>query len=209
MSAVDVRLAISLELACEHADSSLYRQLASGKYDEMAVMPLPLTIAEYRGEHRTARNRADRCYGRGYRAGPLARERYANDIHKINLSAKMRQGRPMAAGYLERYEYEPLPDYPCERHATRISGVWELDTLVAYLVMIRAGELSLVSQILGHADHLDNGIMFLLFEEAISREIAADPRALVVYNRWDSGTDGLRTHKRMLGFEPMPVEWLP
>jgi hypothetical protein len=31
---------------------------------------------------------------------------------------------------------------------------------------------------------------------------------VVVYNRADSGTDGLRFFKERLGFGPMEVEWL-
>ena len=63
-----------------------------------------------------------------------------------------------------------------------MTGVWDTDgrDLVAYLVMIRAGELALVSQILGHFDHLENEIMYLLFQHALEREIAADPECLVV-----------------------------
>lgn len=211
-----IRLGISLETVCDGhlcnmVSFSLYEQMCSGRYDEMSVMPLPMTIADWRAEHRTARKRADRAAGRFYNTGTLAREAFDEDIYDINMSAGWRQGRPMSRAYTQRQRFSPLPEYPCSRHAIRTTGVWAEDwtTLVGYLVMIRAGELALVSQILGHADHLENEIMYLLFEHALEREIAADPEGLVVYNRHDSGTDGLRFFKERLGFQPMPVEWLP
>lgn len=212
-TATDIRLAISLEVGCGFGGEDavpLLEQMQSGKYDEMSVMPLPVTLAQWRQEHRTARRRADRAAARGYRAGILRRELWENDIYAINTSADYRQGRPMSPAYMQMQEFSPLPEYPCPRHAVRVSGVWSgLHQLVAYLVMIRAGELALVSQILGHSMYLDDEIMYLLFEHALGLEVAADPEALVVYNRHDSGTDGLRFFKSRLGFEPMPVKWLP
>ena len=215
MTTVDVRLGIDLCGTCEAREcdeiaAPLLSQLQDGSYGEMSVMPLPLTIAEWRSEHRTARKRADRAASRGYRAHELTRERWEDDIYAINTSTDWRQGRPMSPGYREFQKFSRLPKYACPRHAIRCTGVWTSgSTLVAYLVMIRAGELALVSQILGHADHLENEVMWLLFEHALEREIAADPEALVVYNRHDSGTDGLRWFKERLGFEAVPVEWLP
>ena len=47
----------------------------------------------------------------------------------------------------------------------------------------------------------------LLFQHALGRETFAP--GLVVYNRHDSGTDGLRFFKERLGFEERQVEWLP
>ncbi len=85
----------------------------------------------------------------------------------------------------------------------------ETGYLVGYLTMIRCGELALVSQILGHAEHLEHEIMYQLFAGALSREVRADPFGVCVYNRHDSGTDGLRFFKERLGFEEAAVEWAP
>ena len=41
--------------------------------------------------------------------------------------------------------------------------------------------------------------MYLLFQHALSGEIAGRPGCLVVYNRHDSGTDGLRFFKERVG----------
>lgn len=200
------------KLGCSEIAVPLLNQLSSG-YEVCAAMPLPRALHDWRDDHRTARKRADRARARGYWTGDLKREKWADDIHKINVSRPSRQGRPMSAGYRERQEFGALPDYPCSLHAIRTSGVWSADgdraRLCGYLTMYRSGDLVLVSQILGHADHERNEVMYLLFEYALKREIYVGVPAVVVYNRWDSGTDGLRFFKARLGFEEMAVEWLP
>ena len=212
-----ISLGIALEVDhCDEAQATaapLLSQMQTGAYDEMSVLPVPLNLDEWRAEHRTARKRADRARHRGYWVREFERAEWADHIHAINTSTNVRQGRPMTNGYRTHSDYPRLPEYPCPRHAIRTTGVFGADddteALFGYLVMIRAGELALVSQILGHADRLQDEIMYLLFEHALQREIDADPGCLVVYNRHDSGTDGLRFFKERLGFQPMPVEWLP
>ena len=208
-----VALPVSLETGCDHAACSefawpLHKQLANGGYDLCSVMALPDTLAGWRAEHGTARKRADRAKRRGYRFVQVRRHERADEIHAINVSAPVRQGRPMSDGYLRRPTVEPDPVYPCPRHGVQPYGVETGDgTLVAYLWLYRAGELGLVSQILGHADHLENEVMYLLWEGMLASE-RAEP-GFVVYNRHDSGTDGLRFFKDRVGLTETRVEWLP
>ena len=172
-------------------------------------MPIPADVADWRDAHRTARKRADRCARRGYRFVIVARHERADELWAINLSAPVRQKRPMSARYLARPSETPLPDYPCARHAVRTYGVEDAEgTLVAYLWLYRAGGLALVSQILGHADHLEREVMWLLWQGMVDAE-SCDPDGFVVYNRHDSGTTGLRWFKEHVGLEPVEVEWLP
>ena len=103
-------------------------------------------------------------------------------------------------------------NYPCRLHGVHTYGVIRPHDygaqLVAYLWMYRAGELALVSQILGHGVHEPNDVMYLLFEYALEREIM-NGTGVVVYNRFDSGTLGLRYFKQRLGFEEREMRWLP
>ena len=194
---------------CADLAAPLFAQLASGKYDECATMPLPASREAWEAEHRTARKRAWHADAMGYVAGPLQRELWEIDIDRINGSRDYRQGRPMSAAYREPSSFEPLPVFPCALHAIRPYGVWSGGGhLVAYMVIYRAGDLALVSQVLGHADHEANGVMYLLFRHALEAEGAIAP-GVCVYNRWDSGTDGLRFLKARVGFEETAVEWLP
>lgn len=209
---ISTRVGISLRVGCDFASCvefavPLHRQLSSGKYDECSVLEIPGSIGEWRAEHRTARKRADRCERRGYRFGRVRRRDHADAVHAINRSAPHRQGRPMSVGYLERPRFGS-DEYPCPMHGVHAYGIFDRKgILAAYLWMYRAGELALVSQILGHAGHLDNEVMYLLFQGALEREIEYGS-GVVVYNRHDSGTDGLRFFKERLGFRPVEVEWL-
>lgn len=205
---------ISLEIGCDHDACAelafpLHKQLAEGHYDLCSVMKIPSSVASWRAERRTARKRADRSARRGYTFQAIRRHERADEIHAINVSAPKRQGRPMSSGYHARPSETPLPTYPCERHRVSTYGVEDATgLLVAYLWLYRAGQLGLVSQILGHAAHLENEIMFLLFEGMLGAE-SADPEGFIVYNRHDSGTDGLRFFKERVGLAETTVEWLP
>lgn len=201
---------ISLDAACDFAECArfafpLHKQLKVG-YEVCSVLPVPGTLAEWREGHRTARKRADRAVRLGYQFREIAREEYDDDIFQINTSLDERQGRPMSAGYRERNHYLSLPEYACERHAIRTYGVIDdRGILVAYMWLYRSGELALVSSILGHGEHLANDVMYLLVQGAIEAEVGE--RGYFVYNRADSGTDGLRYFKSKLGFVPMEVAW--
>jgi hypothetical protein len=200
---------IGLEVSCQDPVCTqfahpLFEQLREG-YDECAVLLLE-SVWAWRQAHRTARKRADRAARRGYVFAPVARHERADEVQAINLSASHRQGRQMSAGYLQPPTTTPLPDYPCARHGVHTYGVEDsAGLLAAYSWVYRAGDLALVSQILGHADHLDSEIMYLLVQGVVAAESPLG--GFLVYNRFDSGTDGLRFFKTRCGFDRTQVEW--
>lgn len=202
---------IGLETACDHPTCSefafpLHKQLSSGAYDLCSVMALN-SVEEWRAGHRTARKRADRAERRGYRFVTVNRHERTDELYAINTSTLERQGRPMSSGYQQRPSETPLPDYPCIRHGVHPYGVETAEgVLVAYLWLYRSGELGLVSQILGHADHLENEVMYPLVQGTVAAE--SGQRGFLVYNRHDSGTDGLRFFKERVGFAETKVEWV-
>lgn len=207
LCAIRLETRCTIDPGCGDIAANLLETLDNGRYDRCSVLPLPASVDKWRSHHRTARKRILRADRLGYQAGVVQRHERADDIHAINTSMPERQGRPMSAGYHERPSETPLPDYPCGRHAIRTYGVTDTTgTLVAYLWLYRAGELALVSSILGHADHLDNGIMYLLFAGMLEHEIPHGP-GTVVYNRHDSGTDGLRFYKERCGLTEQRVAW--
>lgn len=205
-------LPVTLEVGCEYAIcrrfvEPLFEQMASGKFDAMAAMPLP-DMDEWEEMHRTARKRANRCERRGYTFRVVRREEHSDELHAINISTDRRQGRPMSESYTKHYAYRALPDYPCERHQVRTYGVFSPDgVLVAYLWLYVAGQLRLCSTIIGHAAHLENEIMYLLFRGMLKHEVARDPDGIVMYHRWDNGTDGLRFYKERVGLVETQIEW--
>jgi hypothetical protein len=193
---------------CVDSASPLHQQLSTG-YEHCSTLVIPETIGEWTSAHRTARKRSARARRLGY-VGMTIRDRgaYADDIYEINVSAPERQGRPMSPGYHARPSSARDSTPLCPLHGVHAYGVFSPDgPLVAYLWVYRAGDLALVSSILGHADHLKNDVMYELFEAALSGEIEAG-EGVVTYNRADSGTDGLRFFKERLGFSGADVEWL-
>lgn len=205
--------AISLDVGCEsdtceEVARPLYLQLSSGGYDACSVLQMPESVEAWRDAHRTARKRANRAERLGYRFETVQRENHGDDIYRINTSLKRRQGRSMTENYSRPQLFSRLPDYACDRHRVSTYGVLARDgQLVAYMWLYRAGDLALVSSILGHGDHLENDVMYLLAQGVIGAEAGCG--GFLVYNRHDSGTDGLRYYKERIGFQETHVEWLP
>lgn len=214
MSAVAERTVVAIRLEAECLDAGcaalanrMQAQLGVQKYSRgVALMPVPESVEAWHAEHRTARKRADRAARLGYTFAEIDRSEFADDIYAINVSKAERQGRPMSAGYTVRHDHGPLPDYPCSRHAVRTYGVLHSGTLYAYLSLYVVGRLHLVSMILGHAQALQEDVMYALFEGVVRRH--AGEGGFFYYNRWDSGTDGLRYYKSRLGFFEGDVSWV-
>jgi hypothetical protein len=211
MSVAEATRSVYLELVagCEdvqcHAFATpLHRQLSAG-YEECSVLRLPRSIEDWQAENRTARKRTWRAERLGYRFSEIVRHEFVDDVYAINTSKTERQGRPMSAGYSARPSETPDPDYPCLSHGVHPYGVLLDDTLVAYLWCYRSGDMALVSSILGHGEHLRFDVMYLLMRGTIEAELVHG--GFLVYNRHDSGTDGLRFYKERCGFEPAEVQW--
>jgi hypothetical protein len=195
---------LSHEPMCAQFAWPLYKQLSEG-YDECAVLKLE-GGSTWRAQHRTARKRADRAARKGYVCKRIERHERPDEIQAINLSASHRQGRQMSAGYLLPPTTTPLPNYGCDRHGVHTYGVEDsAGLLAAYSWVYRAGDLALVSQILGHADRLADEIMYLLVQGLVVAESGRG--GFLVYNRYDSGTEGLRFFKDRCGFKRTQVEW--
>lgn len=196
------------DLDCVVFAAGLHEQMGSGAYDHCSTLPIPDHIGGWTSSHRTARKRSAHSRSLGY-VGMSIRDRgpYADDIYEINTSKPERQGRPMSPGYRERPSGKSETPSACRLHGVHPYGVFSKGKLCAYLWMYRAGELALVSSILGHANHEPNDVMYELFHTALCAEVAVGP-GVVVYNRQDSGTDGLRYFKTRLGFAGTDVEWL-
>jgi hypothetical protein len=83
--------------------------------------------------------------------------------------------------------------------------------LRAYAHAPVVGELGSFNRLLGHASHLDDGIMYLLISAVIEswsvrRADGAGPR-WAMYDTFWGARPGLAEHKRRLGFAPHRVTW--
>ena len=182
-----------------------------GRYEVgCSILVLPKTYDEYWGHvGYYTRRKVRKAEKEGYVFERIDRNKYLDDIFAINTSADERQGRPMTEAYRRKVEpYPPLPEYSCPQHQYRTYGVLREGHLYAYIWVYQVGELWWLSTLLGHAEHLSNGIMFLLMTGAIQDLMEASRVKYAMYTEHLSGSDGLRFFKEQLGFQPYTVRWM-
>lgn len=197
---------------CRDFAQSEYETLHKPRYEHGVSIRviLPMYMAEPFAAHRTARKRAQRASLVGYSVRTFEPCDRHEDMLHINRSAPERQGRPMDDSYVNLVRTESkIGDPACCLHHVLMYGVFAkfTDRLVAYATIYRCGELVHVSQLLGHADRLNEGIMYLLLREVIGVNAMAPGKSVLFYNRHDSGGDGLRFFKERIGLEEGEVKW--
>ena len=151
----------------------------------------------------------------GYTVGIFNPRKFVREIYAINKSKEIRSGGAMSPAYrrtvdeliLEFNSYEHKVE--CEHHWVLWYGCFEGEKLVAYIRLIRMGELAIYARILGHRDHLDNGCMFLM-HHIISKALLELPSPVkyTMYGAWASGGEGLQFWKKRCQFLPatLPLE---
>jgi hypothetical protein len=143
---------------------------------------------------------ARRARTRGYLCTEIDRNHYIDDIHAINTSLDVRQGRPMDQKYLDKVtHYERLPHFD---HYGVLNGEGRL---VAYANIGRYGNFSAFSQLIGVRNN--DGIMHLLIVDIVARLIERQNVRYVMYDTFFGAQSGLQNFKRILGFEPYRVKY--
>lgn len=150
----------------------------------------------------------------GYTTAPINHPRaHAGAIHAIIHSSTQRQGRAIAPMFDQRPADHAFSDYDLcndSNYKDICTGVFTPDgTLAAYLLGKRVGDHVQYDEIMGHADHLGNDVMYLLhfafLQQCLEQEVV--PRCLN-YGPWYSGQDpysarsGLNFWKRKARFRP-------
>jgi len=154
------------------------------------------------------RQKVRRAIKLGYSFAAFDHNEYIDDIHEINISLDVRQGRPMTESYRTRpTEQSPFGDQPCPRHRHDYFGVFKDGKLFAYALVPQCGEMMLFSRILGHGDRMSDGIMNLLVYEAVKHRHENSNTRYAVYFLHNSGTTGLQFFKRKMGFGGYTVRW--
>lgn len=142
---------------------------------------------------------------RNYVFQEINRNDYIEDIHEINTSAEVRQGKKMADDYVEkvdRYENEPAYRY--------FGVVDENNKLVSYCNIGFFGEFSLIAVLLGHKKHLNNGVMYFMIislVELMYKDCKESGYKYVMYDTFFGASEGLQLFKKKLGFSPYKVNW--
>jgi hypothetical protein len=154
------------------------------------------------------RQKVRRAIKMGYVFAPFEWDDYLDDIYEINTSKAERQGRPMTQAYRERPQPQGrMPEQPCPRHRNGFFGAFRDGRLYGYVLIVQSGEMMLFSKILGHGDHMEDGLMNLLVYEAVRWHHERSGTKYAVYYLHDSGTSGLQFFKRKMGFVGYVVRW--
>jgi hypothetical protein len=139
----------------------------------------------------------------GYYYKPFKGSEYTSDILNIHTSIGIRQGKKMDENYLKK-DFQYFDD-----EWNQYYGVFYNQQLVAYVWMYKLGELNIISRIIGHYDHLKNGIMYLLVTMLTKDIILREPVVKwVMYDTWFGASDGLKLYKKRLGFKPYKIKWM-
>jgi hypothetical protein len=85
------------------------------------------------------------------------------------------------------------------------------ELLVGYISLRRTGDIVCYSQILGHGDHLKQGVMVLLHHDVVQwlsehTDSYAQGLRYIMYGAVDSGGPGLMRWKKWGGFRGMPID---
>lgn len=175
----------------------------------VSILTLPASYGEWWDGVAYVRRKVRRAERDGYAFTQIDRNDHLDDLYEINTSAPLRQGKTMTDDYLKRPEpTSPLPRFPCARHQQRHYGIVRDGRLYAYSWVYQVGEVCMFSTILGHADHLDAGIMYSLVNGALADLMEAARPRYAMYTMHFAGTDGLRYFKERLGFAPYTVTWI-
>ncbi|MBK9399407.1 MAG: hypothetical protein IPN36_00705 [Bacteroidetes bacterium] len=138
----------------------------------------------------------------GYAFRKIDPDVYADAIHQIHTSSNTRQGKSLTGTYLK-----PLLIYP-KNEVNTYFGLFKGEELVAYLWLVRSGELITFNRLMGHADYLKDGIMFMLVLKGVEQIFTLRDRpAYIMYDTLLAASDVLGLFNRRLGFKHYKVKW--
>jgi hypothetical protein len=163
----------------------------------------------------------------GYGARPFMLASHIADMHAIRTSMAFRAAGPVFDRWFLKPEHVgeaatgrlAVAEPCCPVHWTiwwgvfvpepghRQNGVTVDERLVAYVKVMRIGDVVHYTEIMGHRDRLADGVMALLHREIMrwlieEREPAAKGAKVLLYGAAEHGGAGLLTWKKRAGFRP-------
>ena len=131
----------------------------------------------------------------GYTVREIDRNEFIDDIHAINVSAPVRQGRPMDHHYrVKKVAFEQ------PRYVVTYGVLDASNRLVAYCVVGFYDNFAATDQLLGYKTR--HSIMYLLLAEIICQLIERHRLDFFMYDTFLGAKPGLRDFKRRTGFRP-------
>jgi hypothetical protein len=176
----------------------------------VALLPLPDTFADYigGGKRRKLRSNVMRAVNAGYTFAPLDPFDRFDEVMAINRSLDERQGQPMHPDYFDKSAVRRYFEQGSEVYGVSDNA----GVLRAYADMHVCGHIAILLRLLGHADALKDGVMYLLLTEMIRMMIDRSPSdetpAWFMYDMFSGASEGLRRFKRTIGCESYRVRWV-
>lgn len=137
----------------------------------------------------------------GYVLKPIDINYYIKEVLQINNSVETRQGKKMESSYQNMNDY-------LVNDSNLYFGVFMGDVLLAYLWVVKSGELAILNRLLGHHDYLKDGIMYFMILSYIEHEFKLKGRTrYIMYDTFFGASDGLKLFKNRCGFKAYKVKW--
>lgn len=143
----------------------------------------------------SASHHARRARSRGYRVVEIERNEYVDDIHHINTSVDVRQGKAMSNTYLTK-QHHYVADQNYKYYGTLDAG----GRLVAYGEVGLWGNFAAFNRVIGIRNN--DGIMHLMVSEIICGLIENGEVDYLMYDTYFGASPGLKMFKVALGFAP-------
>jgi hypothetical protein len=209
----------------------------SGYHERTRLMPMLIDLARYadaasfdaalRARSTRTLSKIRKAEREGYYARPFLIQNHVQDVHAIRTSMRMRSAGPVLDYWLLKPEHiaEPAtelhpvgwPDCPAHwiiwwgvflpEPGHKQGDVEVSERLVAFVKMWRMGDIGHYTEIMGHKDHLDKGVMLMLHRAITHWLIVGDVAAgrgvkALLYGALEHGREGLLTWKKRAGFRP-------
>jgi hypothetical protein len=175
----------------------------------VALCELPSSFDEYfaaiEGSARRNHRKAART---GHEVREFAYRDHRDDVHAIVGSSSSRQGQ-LPPDFMGEVLEHANPSSIDPTHAYRHFGVFRDGALLAFADLFVAGEVAMLTTILGHAGHQSDGIVPQLIIEMARRILNEHPTArFYTYGTYFGASEGLRRFKRRFRFSPHRIEWV-
>ncbi|UVW30307.1 hypothetical protein [Massilia sp. H6] len=147
-----------------------------------------------------AERHVKKARSKGYAVMEIDRNDFVDDIHEINNSVEIRQGRPMDPAYRDK-----KTSYQSEVNFRYYGVLSQHGQLMAYCEVAYLGNFAAFNRVIGIRNN--DGIMHLMVAEIISQVIETGKFDYLMYDTYFGASPGLKTFKKMFGFEPYRAKY--
>jgi hypothetical protein len=197
------------------ADVASFEEHRKAFGGSLSITKIPLAILDLTQGHEAywqligakGRNMVRKAEKLGYSFDQFPWNERIDDIFAVNTSMSHRGGKEMTAGYKQRPSMIGSSAF-CDLQQRKYYGAFKDGRLYAYLVLVVFGHFSTINTILGHGEHLKDGIMNGLIDSVVRDLVREGKVRYVNYLTLKGGREGLDSFKRRVGFEERETVFL-